>query len=386
MKLLTCSCLIALALLPSAAKADAKFRSTGLVITPDDKSYRLRLGGRLHFDSVRFNDDSTRFQDEDGFRRLRLYLSGRLGKDWRFMADRDFGGSSPGWKSVWVSYSGIKHLTLKAGQMTAPFGLEELTGSNDTLFLERALPSALAPGLLVGAQGSHAWTHGSVTLGYYGNALDAEFGKSAATGRSVVGRATWAPLHSSRHTLHLGMAYETRDIDAGSAFRISASPETGLTRATLLNTSNLINARRMTRRGAEAAWALGPMTLQAEYLRTDLRRDGFADSNFNGWYVQAAYVLTGEYRTYSVSRGRFGDIRPKHKAGAVEIALRRSALDLESGFVTGGRGWNDSIGVNWYLGRNFRLMADYTRSRASPDRNGLDARLGIFQMRAQVDY
>lgn len=386
MKPLTLACLLALPLVPGPARADVKFGSTGLVITPADNSYRLRFGGRLHYDSVRFGEDVTPFEDQNDFRRMRLNLSGRVGKDWRFMVDRDVGGSSPGWKNVWVSYSGIKHLTLKAGQMTAPFGMDELTGSNDTLFLERALPSALAPGLLVGAQGRYSWKHGSATLGYFGNPVNVEFGKTPATGRSWIGRLTWAPVHSSRQALHFGLAYEVRNIDADSAFRISASPETGLTRRTLFNTSNLINATRLERRGAEAAWALGPMRAQAEYLRVDLQREGFADSVYDGWYVQAAYLLTGEHRPYSVSRGNFGEVRPRHKWGALEIALRRSSLDLESGFVTGGRGWNDSVGLNWYLGRNFRLMADYTRSMAVPNRNGLDERLGIVQLRAQVDY
>lgn len=386
MKPLAIACLLALSLAPVLAKADAKFGPTGLVIKPADDSYRLRFGGRLHYDSVRFGEDITPFQDQNDFRRMRLYLAARVGKDWRFMVDRDFGGSSTGWKSVWVSYSGIKHLTLKAGQMSAPFGMEELAASNDTLFLERALPSALAPGLLVGAQGSYAWKHGSATLGYFGNPVNVEFGKTPATGRSWIGRLTYAPVHSSRQSLHFGLAYETRDIDAGSAFRISASPETGLTRTTIFNTSNLINATRLERRGAEAAWALGPMTVQAEYMRVDLRREGFADSDYEGWYIQAAYLLTGERHPYSVARGNFGEVRPRHKWGALEIALRRSSLDLESGFVTGGRGWNDSVGLNWYLGRNFRLMGDYTRSRAVPNRNGLDERLGIFQVRAQIDY
>ncbi|MCX7042510.1 MAG: porin [Gammaproteobacteria bacterium] len=348
MKFLTPACLLALGLAPSLALADAKFGPTGLVIAPADDSYRLRFGGRLHFDSVRFNEDIT--------------------------------------KSVWVSYTGFKNLNLKAGQMTAPFGMEELASSNDTIFMERALPSALAPGLLVGAQGSYAWKHGTATLGYYGNPLNVEFGKTSATGRSLIGRATWAPLHSSRQTLHFGLAYEARDLDTGSAFRISSAPETGLTQLTLFNTSNLINARRMTRRGAEAAWALGPLTVQAEYMKSDLQREGFPDSDFDGWYVQAAWLLTGEHRSYRVSSGNFRELRPRHKFGALELALRRSALDLESGFVTGGRGWNESVGLNWYLGRNFRLMTDYTRSRALPNRNGLDETLAIFQVRAQVDY
>ena len=302
------------------------------------------------------------------------------------MLDRDIGGVSRGWKSVWVSYSGLEHYTFKAGQMTAPMGMEELSASNDTLFLERALPTALTPGLVQGAQVARAWKNASATLGYFGNPINVEFGKTAATGRSVIGRLTWSPMHSNKQTLHFGVSQERRNVDAGSAFRVSASPETGLTTTTIYNTSNLAGVTTLNRRAYEGAWLTGPLTVQGEYMTMNVVRPGYGDSNFSGWYVQASYLLTGERHRYSVARGTIGDVRPKRQYGALEIAMRRSALDLEDGFVTGGRGWSDSIGLNWYLGRNFRLMADYTQSTAAPNRNGIPEKTAIAQFRAQVDY
>ena len=382
------ACLIALSMVVVApnASADVRFGSSGITLAPASRAFRLRIGGRLHVDSVNFNNGLTQFQDQFDVRRARLSLAGRFGKDWRLLVDRDYSDASRGWKNAWISYRGFGHFTLKAGQMVAPFGMEELAPSNDTLFMERALPSALTPGLVVGAQGSRAWKHGSATLGYFGNPLDVEFGKTAATGRSVIGRVTYSPVHSDTQSIHLGLAYDRRDVDPGSAFRISASPETGLTTTTLLNTRNIFFVEGFSRRGVEGAWSVGPMTLQAEYVSMDVGRTYFPNSRFDGWYIAAAYILTGERRPYKVSSGNFGEVRPTGRWGAVEVALRRSSLDLQDETVLGGQAWNDSVGVNWYLGRNFRVMANYTQSKAAPNRHGLDEKTAIFQVRAQVDY
>ena len=383
--------LAALAAGPPDARAQsdsARIRTgaDGITYKPGAGKTSFRLGGRLHLEGVSFNGDSGLYQDDWGVRRARLYIAGRLGDDWRFMVDRDIGGTSTGWKSVWIGYNGIRHVRLRAGQMVAPMGMEELSAAGDIPFVERGLPTALVPGLLTGVQANYAHAGWTASLGYFGNPINVEFGKSSATGRSRSGRLTWAPLRSHRNTLHLGLSIERRNIDPGSLFRIASAPETGLTRTTLFNTGNLAGVQDLRRRGYELAWESGPLQVQAESITMDVTRLARPTAHFTGWYAQASWMLTGESRPYAASRGTFGGIDPRHHWGALELAIRRSHLDLEDGRVTGGRGTDDSVGVNWYLGRNLRLMGDYTRSHARPDRSGLVRDIGLYQASVQVDF
>ena len=79
-------------------------------------------------------------------------------------------------------------------------------------------------------------------------------------------------------------------------------------------------------------------------------RDGDGDArrnaSFDGWYLQASYVLTGERRRYSPSTGTFQGVKPKRKWGAVEIAVRYSTLDLNDTSVTGGDEEDWTVGLN----------------------------------------
>ena len=83
------------------------------------------------------------------------------------------------------------------------------------------------------------------------------------------------------------------------------------------------------------------------------------DAKFDGWYVQASYVLTGERRRYSFTSGTFQGVKPRRKWGAVEVGVRYSTLDLDNSGVTGGDGKDWTIGLNWYLRENLRLMFNY---------------------------
>ncbi len=104
---------------------------------------------------------------------------------------------------------------------------------------------------------------------------------------------------------------------------------------------------------------------------------GLPDPDFNGWYLQASWVLTGEAKPYRPATGSFGSPKPaqnftvdKGGWGAWEVAARYSDLNLNYdegvfgkttpfGGIRGGdqRIW--SAGLNWYPNQVIRLMLDY---------------------------
>jgi phosphate-selective porin OprO/OprP len=79
--------------------------------------------------------------------------------------------------------------------------------------------------------------------------------------------------------------------------------------------------------------------------------------------VQVSYFLTGEHRVYDQKLGAFKRTAPmkpcslsKGQWGAFEVGARYSHLNLNDNMVRGGVMSDYTIGVNWYLYRNLRVM------------------------------
>ncbi len=141
----------------------------GLRLTSPDNEFDLKIGGRIHFESQsneadesleeskRFDADAneeTKTKSigplEDGFelRRARLYLSGTMYQHLEFKWQYDFAKGTVGHKDV---YGGLINVgdwipNFRFGHMYEPFGLDAMTSSNDSTFIERsAISNAFAP-------------------------------------------------------------------------------------------------------------------------------------------------------------------------------------------------------------------------------------------------
>lgn len=368
----------------------------GLTIRSDDGDNELTFGGRLHYDTVRFDSDITPFEDDSDVRRLRLGISGKLADDWRFKLERDVGGTSQGWKNVWVGYEGLDRWSFRAGNMIAPVGMEQQMGSGEMPMMERSLAAALSPGFLTGVQAKYDRRGWTATVGYFTNPLDEELGDAGSDGRGLVGRVTYAPLRREGRVVHVGASFQHRSIDSvstpiaspGSGFRVRARPGTGLTDTTLVDTGAMAAVDATDTVGMEAGLIAGPVSVLAESLHMKVQRGGDArpDVDFRGWHATAAWMLTGESRRYSSGSGMFAGVRPDRRWGAVELSVRRDHIDLSDQDILGGKQSNTAYGVNWYLGRNFRLMYNHVRAETRPGANGLSEDIGINQLRVQVEF
>ena len=96
---------------------------------------------------------------------------------------------------------------------------------------------------------------------------------------------------------------------------------------------------------------------------------------------------------YCGAEGEFGRLHPRGKRGAVELAVRYSTLDLNDldENVSGGKGDNVTIGVNWYANSNVRLMTNYALVKNDPHATGNgdvkgDDDFSVLQFRFQVIF
>ena len=188
-------------------------------------------------------------------------------------------------------------------------------------------------------------------------------------------------------------------------------PELRIDPTQLISTDAIANVSGAQVYGVEAAGTYGPLFFQGEYYWFNVERNaatglppfGAPNLNFEGGYVQASFVLTGETHRYNPAAAAYYGVVPEHPFslagggwGAWEIAGRVSTIDLNDqlGTTTGIAGGRQTIytaGLNWYVNRNVRFMFDYLHgnvARQVSPTNATDAgsRFDAFAMRTQVAF
>lgn len=353
------------------------------VKTTTDSGWELGLKGNMSYDHNQFGDDrlsdgSQRFVDEDAWRRQEL--NAYLRKPGVFEVAFGYDFHNKLWLDNYLRMSG-KGGDLRVGQFKTPVGYEEsAVGTSATTFLERSLPASLVyEGRRLGVD----WTYEKLK-GWYFNAALMSGGdlQGLNDGRTLAARVVHNPIQTDANLLHLGLAASNEKRDDDSA-RARVRPEAFLTDVRLVDSGALGNVESIGRRGLEAIWQHGPLLLQGEYLRMDIEREGRPDYGADGYYISAAWVLTGEKRGYKSAA--FGNVKPKSAHGAVELAARYSHVDLNNRDASlGGRQSDWTFGVNWYLGQHFKLQVNYVLVDAK--RRGVDLDPSIGELRMQVYF
>ncbi|WP_316364491.1 OprO/OprP family phosphate-selective porin [Candidatus Thiodiazotropha sp. CDECU1] len=363
----------------------------GLEVTTTDGEFSLQLGGRILADVAVYDEDMNALGNGSELRDLRLDLEGRLYADFIYELSVDFSDGEADVKDAWFAYDANYPWRYAVGHFKEPFSLEEMTSKRYLTFMERALPNVFAPGRSMGV-GAH-WSGEQVTFagGLFGDDYNDDTDDEGDEGWGVTSRITYAPKAEERSALHLGMAASYRKLDDEETVRFDSRPESHLTDIRYLDTGKLEQSDSTTLVGVEGAWVSGPFSMQGEWMQAKIARDADKDPTFEGWYLQASWFLTGESRRYKQSSAKFGRIRPLSDHGAVEVAARFSSVDLNDGEIEGGSSDIITLGLNWYINRQIRLMAntifiDNDRfADADGDVEGEDEP-SILQLRAQVDF
>jgi len=362
----------------------------GFFVKSADGAFVLKFRGLLHSDA-RFWDDDTSKPATDTFylRRVRPILEGTVGQWFDFRITPDFGEGKTILQDAYADWRFAPSFKVRTGKFKTPFGLERLQSAGDIVFVERSLPTNLAPNRDLGIM-----VHGDVQEGLFsyaagvfngvvdGGSADADTNDS----KEIVGRVFLLPFRKGGHLaladLGIGVAATygaNRGVPASAglpSYRTAGQQTffSFLTDGTAAGTT-VADGRRY-RVSPQLYWYVGRVGLLAEHVisRQEVKRGAVReDLESTAWQATATFVLTDDRPTFKgVTPKRPFD--PKgHAWGAFELVARAGGLAVdESAFAASAfanpavsaraaREWG--AGVNWYLNRNVKLALDYARTR-----------------------
>jgi phosphate-selective porin OprO/OprP len=378
--------------------------------SPDGRN-SIFLTGRLHFDVGDYLDyqpQSRTFAAVQNLnsgvnaRRARLGVTGKFDGDWNYTFIYDAGGSTDatlgalgsGIEVAQITYNGFNKgplpLAFDIGYMDTPFTLEEATSSNDIMFVERPSIQAVASNIFANDFRSAAGVRSNNDRYWAGIYLTGpQSGASHTTGEQIgaFGRATYQVLQEPEYSLHvggdIGGLLKPPAVGGVRTITLSDRPEDRVDPTAILSTGALGTAANPVDGaavyGVELAGGYKSLFLQGEYYHIAIDRAGLSTNTFDGAYLEASWVLTGEHRHYIPTTGAYAGIVPDHPLspwddnfgfGAFELAGRVSTVSLNDNFlpgvapgktnaVGGGRQTVYAAGLNWYPNANIRFMFDY---------------------------
>lgn len=376
----------------------AKTNGRALSFESTNGAFKTQIGGRLQADAAYHNADNVDLGDGSSFRRLFLDVRGTVYDNWNYRFQYDFarpGGSDSGQRGIrdaYIQYTGLTP-AITIGQFKQPFGLEHLTSSLNTTFIERGLTNVFNPDRAFGVGLSHGGSNWSASAGAFGDKSEANAADEGNEGWGLVARGTFNPIIEKDKLIHLGAAVLHRNPE-DTALRFRERPEANITDVRFIDTNTIADVDDYQQYGLEAAAVFGPFSIQSEYINTQVKRaSATSDLDFNAWYAYASYFLTGESRGYKANTGTFERVKPNTTVGqggigAWEVGIRYSAADLTDGSFIGGEQENLTFGLNWYTTDNIRLSANYIKV-LDVDRPGNAAdgeKPDIALVRAQIDF
>ncbi|HWU71733.1 MAG TPA: porin [Pseudoxanthomonas sp.] len=244
---------------------------------------------------------------------------------------------------------------IQVGQFKQPGAtLEELSSTKNNDFVSKSsITNTLGTPRRVGVQYNYGDVNWGLTASYFGRELT----RNREHGSGYALRGYWAPVNEAGNIFHIGASYLDKDTDA-DALRLRARPMADMVPTRYVD-ANLNRTDRASFVGVEALWVHGPVKLQGEYMKTDVKRYGGVDDfSGDGYYVSGLWNLTGE--TWGYKAGvPVTNLPDNPDKGLWQLGLRYDTIDLTDGAVVGGKMDSITAGVNWYWRSNFKFMLNY---------------------------
>ena len=321
--------------------------------------------------------NSSEFNSE--VRKARIDIKHQLNRNWSAKLQLGFNeeDSNSEVGDAYIRYSGFNQAVLTMGQFKEPFGLENMTSSKNTTFLERSMVTrALSSGknqgvMLSGSPSDFTWAF---------SIMEIENEDKEAAPFALDGRFTWAPINESKQLLHLGVSTSLRKLD-GEIFEIDERVE--IHSSENIIESGEIEVDQMQLNALELAMVKDAFSFQTEFLSADIDAvESSDDVVFDGYYMQASFFLSQDTRKYK--KGIFAGVNPSSSEGAWEVTARYSELNTQD-VAVGTKVNTTTLGVNYYYDESLRLMTNVVHAQSSEEVNGSDTGNGVA-FRAQYIF
>jgi phosphate-selective porin OprO and OprP len=395
-----------------------------------DGEQRFKVRGRLQFDVLsnewEASDPANAINSENGsrsyVRRAFLGVQGRFSDHWRYKVDfnllpGDDGAGQVAFDDAYLEYAGdFFSVVIGENNVTSP--LEDRTSSLDIPFIERSsFINAFGYGRAAGVAGLVTGANWMAAVGVSGDSLNnADSNFAASELFQVSGRFTWAPIFETSPDgtmlLHLGVSARNRDFGDDGATNISpgtTASDTYRYRTRPLNGrgtrwidfGTAVPPENDISYGAEIAGQWNAFGFTAEYAKlegTESTQGAGTPADeyeFDGYYVDVTWSITGESRAYRGNQGSFGPIVPANPIneggwGHWGLSARYDYVDLSdpAGGTSRGEQTAYALGLNWVPLDHVRFMLNYADTEADRTAapSSVDADAQIITLRTQFDF
>ena len=310
-------------------------------------------------------------RDQGELRAARLMLRGTIGTGYtvRYLISGEYKGfdsdSAKDWNMTDVALSFPLRgpsTTLTVGKTKQTHVYEMVGDAANLAFQERVLGPFFVS-RAVGVKLTHVTDDRMSTfaIGVFNDSWAGSSSSGPNDGTDVTARATrllWIE-DGGRRVMHLGASVRRVGADGGT-LRYRGRPESNVL-------DNYVDTGAFTADdalhvGLEALWQRGPFTLMGEYVRAKIDSPLSGDPSFEGGYIGAAWVVTGENRPYDQTAGYARRVAPGSPAGALEFVARWSRVDLDDGAVRGGTFNKSYLGANWWATSRWKLGVGWGRT------------------------
>lgn len=364
-----------------------KAGTSGISIGSSDGNNEIRFRGLVQGDA-RF------YLDRDGqgavntfiARRVRPWIEGKFAKRWEFRIMPDFGEGKVVLQDAWINTVIFPEFKIQIGKVKTPVGLERLESASDLHFVERALPTALAPNRDLGVVLNGEVLEGVLQyqVGVFNGVPDgasADFDLNNS--KDFVGRVFAHPFRTSSAEAAKGLGLGvsgTLGHQSGNekepqlASYKSAGQQTFfkfLNDGTAAGTA--VASGKRWRLSPQGYWYYKGFGILGEYVVSSQKvalGGASADIKNQAWQVAASYVLG--------ANNSFGKIKPKKPlgwrqggTGAFEFGARYNELKIDpDAFPTfadptksarKAKAWG--VAFNWIINDNAKLMLDFEQTR-----------------------
>lgn len=355
--------------------ASATADTGGFNIKSNDGDFLLKIGADLQVDSRAFvGDGAAAGADTILLRRVRPTFSGTVYRYVDYFFRPDFGQGTTVIYDAYLELTYFSAAKVRVGKFKPPVGLERLQSDDDTIFVERGLPTLLTPSRDIGYQisGVVLPKRLNYSIGVFNGVPDNGLSDVAVSShRDYAARLFLTPFNGASGNPLSGLGFGSGISGGGVDGQPLPAYKTFGQTTFFTFASGVAEAGHRTRLSPQAYYYLGPFGLLAEYTLTEegLKKGAVQrDVAFRAWQVEASYILTGESKSFTSPTPRKSFDPRNHGWGALELAARVGDFGAERGIYNYGfaspattprRAHEWVGGVNWYLNRLVRISLDY---------------------------